>query len=134
MYEAIRLAGAMTQAPDFLGGGGEMGQRMRALDWERTPLGTPDRWPTSLRVVVRIVLASREPLALWWGGGHTLLYNDACRDLIGAGHPAAFAAPVPEKWLDGRSPLRLALHPIPGEHGQLGGVLCTFASPATADA
>lgn len=111
-----------------------MGQRMRALDWERTPLGPPARWPTSLRVVVRILLASHEPLALWWGGGHTLLYNDACRDLMGAGHPAAFAGPVPEEWLDGRSPLRLALHPIPGEHGQLGGVLCTFASPATADA
>ena len=118
--------------PVFLRGGGEMGQRMRDLDWSGSRLGVPARWPVPLRVVVRILLASHEPLAVWWGGGHTLLYNDACRDLLGRRHPDVFAGPVPDGWLDGTSGLHLSLHPIPGERGQLGGVLCTFAGGPTA--
>jgi hypothetical protein len=117
----------LIDAPGFLAGGGEMGAQMRAFDWERTPLGPPVRWPLSLQVVVRIVLASHEPLAVWWGGGTTLLYNDACRHMLGAERAPALAGAVPESWIDGSSGLRLALHPVPGEHGQLGGVLCTFA-------
>jgi hypothetical protein len=116
----------ISDAAGFLAGGGEMGALMRNLDWETTPLGPPSRWPVSLQVVVRVLLASREPLAVWWGGGSTLLYNDACRDLIG-GPPPGVGAPVPESWIDGSSGLNLSLHPVPGERGQLGGVLCTFA-------
>ena len=118
----------LSEAAGFLAGGGEMGTLMRNLDWEATPLGPPSCWPTALQVVVRIMLASHEPVAVWWGGGSTLLYNDACRDLIG-GPPPDIGGPVPDSWIDGSSPLKLSLHPIPGERGQLGGVLCTF--PAT---
>jgi hypothetical protein len=128
MYDLMPTKATMTEAPDFLAAGGEMGHLIRGHDWARTSLGPPEQWPTSLKVVVRILLASHEPLAVWWGGGATLLYNDACRDLIGREHPTAFGGPVPEKWLDGRAGLRLSLHPVPGEHGQLGGVLCTFAN------
>ena len=32
---------------EFLAGGGEMGGRMRALDWSKTPLGPPGGWPQS---------------------------------------------------------------------------------------
>ena len=116
----------VADSPAFLSGGGEMGARIRAFDWESTPLGPPARWPTPLQVVVRILLASREPLAVWWGGGTTLLYNDACRDLIGA-PPPDIGGPVPESWIEGKSAWTMALHPVPGERGQLGGVLCTFA-------
>lgn len=31
-------------------GGGEMGARMRALDWSTTVLGPLEQWPQSLRV------------------------------------------------------------------------------------
>ena len=34
-------------------GGGEMGARMRALDWSTTALGPLEQWPQSLRVCVR---------------------------------------------------------------------------------
>jgi hypothetical protein len=117
-------------APDCLAGGGEMGRRMRELDWSATPLGAPHAWPVPLQVVMRILLASREPLAVWWGAGQTLFFNDACNALIGADGEARLGGPVPEAWLDGRAPCRLSLHPVPGEHGQLGGVLCTFCVPA----
>ena len=38
-----------ASAFEFLAGGGEMGARMRALDWSATPLGDPSGWPQSLR-------------------------------------------------------------------------------------
>jgi len=128
MSTALADVHSISDAAGFLAGGGEMGTLMRNFDWDATPLGPPSRWPNSLQVVVRILLASRQPLALWWGGGTTLLYNDACRDLIG-GPPPNIGGPVPESWIDSSSPWPMALHPIPGEHGQLGGVLCTFARP-----
>ena len=133
MFDLLPGNNTMTEAPDFLAAGGEMGHLIRNHEWSKTALGAPEQWPTSLKVVVRILLASHEPLAVWWGGGSTLLYNDACRALIGFDHPGAFGGAVPERWLDGRAGLRLLLHPVPGEHGQLGGVLCTFANTSTAD-
>src|SRR6478735_3440685 len=33
----------------FLQGGGELGALIRSHDWSRTPLGTPTRWPQSLK-------------------------------------------------------------------------------------
>ena len=126
MSNVLATVHPLVDDPDFLAGGGQMGVRMRNHDWEATPLGPPSRWPVPLRVIVRVLLASHEPLAVWWGGGSTLLYNDACRELIG-GPPPDIGEPVPDSWIDGSSRLMLALHPVPGERGQLGGVLCTFA-------
>ena len=37
---------------DLFAGGGEMGRRMRQFDWEQHPLGTPVRWPQSLKTIV----------------------------------------------------------------------------------
>jgi hypothetical protein len=43
-------------------GGGEMGARMRALDWSATVLGPLEQWPQSLRVCVRVMLGSGYPM------------------------------------------------------------------------
>jgi hypothetical protein len=37
-----------------LAGGGEMGARMRELDWSSTDLGPLEQWPQSLRACVRV--------------------------------------------------------------------------------
>jgi PAS domain S-box-containing protein len=80
----------MTQLIEsVLGGGGEMGERMRAFDWSTTALGPLEQWPQSLRICVRIVLGSGYPMAICWGPDYTLLYNDAQRIQFGAKHPAA---------------------------------------------
>jgi hypothetical protein len=34
--------------PDFLAGGGEVGARLRALNWQAHPLGESESWPQSL--------------------------------------------------------------------------------------
>ena len=36
---ALQLEDSRTGDLDFLAGGGEMGERMRTLDWTKTPLG-----------------------------------------------------------------------------------------------
>src|SRR5262249_1163061 len=80
----------MTQLIEsVLGSGGDMGERMRAVDWSTTPLGPLERWPQSLKISVRIMLDSGYPMAICWGRDYTLLYNDAQRSMFGTKHPAA---------------------------------------------
>jgi two-component sensor histidine kinase len=84
---------------DFLAGGGEMGALTRAFDWSKTPLGTPDKWPQSLRVTVRLVLTSRHPMFIWWGPELIQFYNDAYRETMGPErHPSALGARGRECW------------------------------------
>src|SRR6185437_13190795 len=74
---------------DFLAGGGEMGARVRALDWSKTPLGPISKWPQSLKTSVSTCLNSRFPMLIWWGPQLVKIYNDAYRPLIGSKHPWA---------------------------------------------
>jgi PAS domain S-box-containing protein len=67
----------------FLAGGGEMGARMRALDWSRTPLGAPAQWPQSLRTIVRVMLDSRYAMWMLWGPELTFFCNDAYLPTLG---------------------------------------------------
>ena len=132
---------------DLLAGGGEMGRRMREHDWSRTRLGAPQDWPQPLRTAARIVLASRQPMCVWWGADCALLYNDACQPLVGASPVDALGMPAPAEWLEGPSQLSVrverdgvaaeehyapSLSPVPGDHGGLGGVLCTFVDVSRA--
>ncbi len=94
---------SMTQLIEsVLGGGGEMGERMRAVDWSTTALGPLEQWPQSLRICVQIILGSGYPMAIGWGPDYTLLYNDAQRVLFGTKHPAALGRGTremfPEAW------------------------------------
>ncbi len=86
--------------PDFLVGGGEMGDRMRAFDWTRTLLGPARDWPQGLKTAVRIMLASPQPMCVLWGTASTLLFNDACRAVLGDRHAAMFARPAAGEWSD----------------------------------
>jgi PAS domain S-box-containing protein len=79
-------------------GGGELGARMRALDWAQTPFGTPAAWPQSLRSAVSICLNSRFPIAIYWGPQLALLYNDAWSPIPGEKHPWALGRPGQEVW------------------------------------
>ena len=83
---------------DFLAGGGEMGERMRAFDWTKTALGPPQHWPQSLKTAVRIMLTSRQPFWLGWGPDLTYLYNDPYKSIIGGKHPEALGQPFRIVW------------------------------------
>ena len=79
---------------------------MRALcreyDWSKTPLGPVDSWPLSLRTTVSTLLASRNPMFLWWGPELIQIYNDAYRPSFGQGerHPRALGERGAEFWTD----------------------------------
>jgi signal transduction histidine kinase/DNA-binding response OmpR family regulator len=83
---------------DCLAGGGEMGARMRAIDWAQTPLGAVESWPQNLQTCVRIVLTSRQPMFVWWGDELINLYNDAYRSIVGGKHPEALGQPASVVW------------------------------------
>ncbi|MET0385847.1 MAG: ATP-binding protein [Polyangiales bacterium] len=79
-------------------GGGEMGSRMREVDWAQTPLGPVSKWPQSLKTCVRIILTSRQPMFVWWGNELINLYNDAYRSILGGKHPAVLGQPAAQVW------------------------------------
>jgi PAS domain S-box-containing protein len=84
----------------FLEGGGEMGQLIRSKDWSKTPVGTPDTWPQSLRTTLSIILNSKFPMFLWWGEELTCFYNDAYRPSLGeeGKHPKILGQKAEEAW------------------------------------
>jgi PAS domain S-box-containing protein len=89
----------MIPQVSFLTGGGEMGALMRAYDWARTPLGTPDTWPQALRTALRLLLNTGHPMYIWWGPALLCFYNDAYRQSIGSErHPSSLGRPAREVW------------------------------------
>jgi His Kinase A (phospho-acceptor) domain/PAS fold len=87
-----------SNAWDFLTGGGELGALIRAFDWQSTSLGPPESWPHSLKIAVRIMLTSRQPIWIGWGPDLIYLYNDAYKSIIGGKHPGALGRPTAEVW------------------------------------
>jgi PAS domain S-box-containing protein len=79
-------------------GGGEMGGRMRTMDWSTTSLGLPEQWQQSLKTAVRIVLTSRQAMFVWWGEDLINLYNDAYCLILGGKHPEALGRPAAAVW------------------------------------
>ncbi|WP_343714052.1 response regulator [Inquilinus sp.] len=91
-------AGGPVSTPDFLRGGGEMGQRIRAHDWAATSLGPAELWPQSLKTAIRIMLTSRQPIWIGWGPELIFFYNDPYKSIIGGKHPMALGQPTATVW------------------------------------
>ncbi len=87
-----------TVLPEFLSGGGVMGELIRSYNWSATLLGAVDTWPQSLRSALSICLNSNFPIAIYWGADLTLLYNDAWSPIPGNKHPWSLGKPAKEVW------------------------------------
>jgi PAS domain S-box-containing protein len=83
---------------DWLVGGGEMGELIRATDWSGTPLGPRQRWQPGLQATVRMVVENQFPMALLWGPELILIYNDAYRRVAADKHPRALGRSTREVW------------------------------------
>jgi signal transduction histidine kinase len=105
--------GARAPATDRATGGrplfsapGEMAQRCREFDWASTPLGPVEHWSRSLCALADAVLASRNPMLLFWGPELVQFYNDAFRPSLGsadgpsARHPRALGMRAADFWTD----------------------------------
>src|SRR5687768_8446244 len=85
---------------------GEMAERCRTVDWAATALGPVEQWSQSLRTMTAAVLASRNPMLLFWGPDLIQIYNDAFRPSLGsasgphARHPRALGMRAADFWTD----------------------------------
>lgn len=96
----------------------EMARRIRDKDWSRTRLGAAENWPATLKLVVKIMLASGFPMAIRWGPEFLMLYNDGYRAILGDKHPDALGLPFREAWpevQDQLAPLHQAI--LAGDSG-----------------
>jgi signal transduction histidine kinase/CheY-like chemotaxis protein len=84
---------------EFLAGGGEMGERIRAYPWCNSSLDAPQTWPPGLRTALRVLLTTQHPVFIFWGPQHICFYNDAySRSLGPEKHPAMLGAPGRDWW------------------------------------
>src|SRR4030095_7189683 len=88
----------MKIAPEFLSGGGEMGEIIRNFDWANSPLGSPEDWEPSLKTCVRIMLSSTQPIWIGWGRELIKLYNDPYLSIVRGKHPWALGQPASVVW------------------------------------
>ena len=97
-HTAVRPATPATPALEFLSGGGEVGTRLRALDWSHTPLGPPQHWPQSLKTIVRVMLDSRYAMWMLWGADLTFFCNDAYLPTVGIRRDWVLGARADKVW------------------------------------
>ena len=84
---------------DIFVGNGEMAGLMRDFDWSQTSLGAVETWSQSLKTTLNILLASRQPMLLFWGEELIQFYNDGFRPSLGADkHPQALGDKGREFW------------------------------------
>ena len=87
--------------PTFLAGGGKMGEHIRSFDWSKTSVGSPDTWPQSLRIAVRIMLDYPFAMYIAWGEEYIQLYNDGYRPILGSTkHPQALGSSTRETFAE----------------------------------
>jgi signal transduction histidine kinase len=91
-----------TQGPETVFvGSSELATLMRKADWGRTAVGPVDRWPQSVRAILRMMLTSRYAMWMGWGPQLTFFYNDAyARMTLGVKHPWALGRPAREVWAE----------------------------------
>lgn len=89
-----------NSAQDLLPGGGDMGSLIRNFDWSQTNIGPLDKWPKSLQTILRLLLASAQPMFVWWGSDLIQFYNDAYRQILGDNgkHPLALGQKGKDCW------------------------------------
>ena len=88
----------MSAGRAFLEGGGEVGALMRTHDWSNSPLCAPESWPQSLRAIVALMLHSKFPMFVAWGGELGFLYNDPYAEILGAKHPRSLGGRFYDIW------------------------------------
>jgi signal transduction histidine kinase/FixJ family two-component response regulator len=98
LMKGAQQAGSDVEA--VFPGGGTAGATLRATDWSTNPLGSVDKWPASLRAIVRLMLNTRQATCLFLGPELINLYNDGFIPLLGEKHPRAMGQRAQECWSD----------------------------------
>lgn len=75
-----------------------MGRRIREYDWDQHPLGPPENWPNSLKVVIHLMLSSRFAMWMGWGSEFYFFCNDAYKPTLGIKGDGALGLSAAKVW------------------------------------
>ena len=70
-----------------------MASRVRDFEWAKTPLGSIEAWPQSLKTVVDLALSAPQPMFVAAGADLICIYNDGYLPILGERHPAMLGMP-----------------------------------------
>ena len=73
-------------------------QFARSIDWASTSLGPIELWPTALRGMCNLIMASPHPAAMYWGDDLIAIYNEPYILLAGQKHPALMGQSYRVAW------------------------------------
>ena len=72
----------------------------RSVDWASTPLGPIELWPSDLRQMCNLIMASPHPAAMYWGDELVAIYNEAYILLAGQKHPKLMGQSYSVAWAE----------------------------------
>ncbi|KAE9982027.1 hypothetical protein EG328_011269 [Venturia inaequalis] len=72
----------------------------RSVDWAATSLGPIELWPSDLRQMCNLIMASPHPAAMYWGDDLVAIYNEAYILLAGQKHPQLMGQSYAEAWVE----------------------------------
>ncbi|MBZ7927684.1 hypothetical protein LAC81_37755 (plasmid) [Ensifer adhaerens] len=98
MSDAQNTSDKGVQETEWPTRAGEMELSIDQHDWSETLLGARETWSPTLQAIIRLLVANRFPMLLWWGPDYVSIYNDAYRPVLGEKHPWALGKPVSECW------------------------------------
>ncbi|KAK4551845.1 hypothetical protein LTR86_010841 [Recurvomyces mirabilis] len=70
----------------------------RSIDWAATSLGPIELWPSDLRQMCNLIMASPHPAAMYWGEDLIAIYNEAYILLAGQKHPTLMGQSYSKAW------------------------------------
>ena len=73
-------------------------QFARSIDWASTDLGPIKEWPSALRGMCNLIMASPHPAAMYWGPNFVAIYNEAYILLAGQKHPKLMGMRYSDAW------------------------------------
>ena len=75
-------------------------QFTRSIDWASTSLGPIEKWPSELRSMCNLIMASPHPAAMYWGPDLIAIYNEAYILLAGQKHPKLMGQSYRDAWAE----------------------------------
>ena len=75
-------------------------QFARGVNWAATSLGPIETWPSALRGMCNLIMASPHPAAMYWGEDLIAIYNEPYVLLAGQKHPALMGQSYSVAWAE----------------------------------
>ncbi len=85
---------------DFLTNAGPVGPKILRHDWRNSPLGPIEGWSDALKITLKTVLSSKQPISFYWGPELLQFYNEAFVPILADHVAGSIGAPLWEFWAE----------------------------------